>query len=150
MKNKVQVIPVVAKHEILYIPVIRIIGKLQLPINHATSDSNPSAIIANRAFESLPFLAFDNHTSVSIQHQTLMLGVSVSLIDVMDLVDGKSIDKAIQKEGITDLILCDQRTQPKALRRMISLKEKTGLKNVIVYRTLGVQWHPWTLILIQS
>ena len=75
--------------------------------------------------------------SVFMLYALNMLGVSVSLIDVMDLVDGKSIDKAIQKEGITDLILCDQRTQPKALRRMISLKEKTGLKNVIVYRTLS-------------
>ncbi len=73
--------------------------------------------------------------SVFMLYALNILGVSVSLIDTMDLVDGKSIDKAIEKEGITDLILCDQRTTPGALRRMIALKEKTGLKNVIVYRT---------------
>ncbi len=73
--------------------------------------------------------------SVFMLYALNMLGVSVSLIDTMDLVDGKSIDRAIEKEGITDLILCDQRTTSGSLRRMIGLKNKTGLRHVIVYRT---------------
>ena len=63
-----------------------------------------------------------------------MTGASVSMVNVLDLIDADRWEKTIQKEQITDVILCDQnlQLQPELLGRVMQTKDKLGLRNVIV------------------
>ena len=61
-----------------------------------------------------------------------MTGTSVSMLSFMDLGNRETWNKLIEKEGITDLLLCDSLLQPEILRRIINDKNDLGLRNIIV------------------
>ena len=61
-----------------------------------------------------------------------MTGASVSMIYSVDIEDRESWNRMIEKEGITDLLLCDFMLQPEQLHRILSDKEALGLRNIIV------------------
>ena len=66
-----------------------------------------------------------------------MTGASVSLIHCLDLMDVKRWDKMIEKEGITDLVVCDTKITPGLLKRVIDSKEELGIRNIIVLHNTG-------------
>ncbi|MDO5134262.1 MAG: class I adenylate-forming enzyme family protein, partial [Eubacteriales bacterium] len=66
-----------------------------------------------------------------------MTGVSVSVIHYMDLLDTERWDRMIEKEGITDLVLCDRHLTPELLARVAGTKERCGLRNIIVLHDAG-------------
>ena len=72
--------------------------------------------------------------SVFVFYALNMLGVSVSMIHFMDLMDEGNWEKQIQKEKITDMLFCDQRIRPQLLQRILRSKDKLGLRSVIVFR----------------
>ena len=61
-----------------------------------------------------------------------MVGASVSLIGIQDLMDEKRLRKTIEKEALTDLILSDLFMMPDMLLRLTKRKEALGLRHIIL------------------
>ena len=60
-------------------------------------------------------------------------GASVSMIQVMDMLDHDRYKNAVEKEGITDLILSSEEVKPGLLRYIMDTRDELSIKNVIVY-----------------
>ena len=61
-----------------------------------------------------------------------MTGASVSMVHVLDFMDVKRWDKMIEKEGITDIVVCDTKINSVILKKVIDSKEELGIRNIIV------------------
>ncbi len=64
-----------------------------------------------------------------------MLGVSMSAITAEDLVVPKWILRAVEVEGITDLVLPDTIVRPDVLRTILLHRPEVGLRHIIVVET---------------
>ena len=61
-----------------------------------------------------------------------MTGATVSQIYHLDLYDERQINSMIQREGITDLMISEIWAFPLLMKRLMSDREKLGLRNIIV------------------
>ncbi len=64
-----------------------------------------------------------------------MTGAIVSMLHYLDFLETGRFDKMIEKEGITDLILCDRKIDVKLLEDVVSSKKRLGIRNIIVLHT---------------
>ena len=61
-----------------------------------------------------------------------MTGASVSMLHRIDVLVPDALEKAIRKEGITDLVLYDTFLQPSILEGILRKQSELGLRNIIV------------------
>lgn len=60
-----------------------------------------------------------------------MMGVSVSMLDMLFTNDDGKCRSSIEKEGITDLIITDEFINVSVIERFVKKKEECGIRNVI-------------------
>ena len=76
-------------------------------------------------------MSFDG---INLIYSANMTGASVSMIHPVDVIDKDHFTALVENEGITDLILAIDVTEPRVLRRILDSRKKLSLNNVIVYR----------------
>lgn len=64
-----------------------------------------------------------------------MLGVSVSAVSIDDLIVPKWLLRAVEVEGITDLVLPDTIARPDTLHAILMRRPEVGLRHIIVVET---------------
>ena len=80
--------------------------------------------------------------SISMFYALNMTGASVSVIHMFDVLDEERWEKMIEMEGITDIIINDDRIPPDLIQRIIDAKDDTGIRNVILHLSEGHSRRP--------
>ncbi len=70
---------------------------------------------------------------VNMFYGASITGASISMIQVMDMLDHDRYKNAIGKEGITDLILASDAVKPDLLKFVMDTKDSLSIRNVIIY-----------------
>ncbi len=70
---------------------------------------------------------------VNMFYGSSITGASISMIQVMDMLDHDRYKNAIEKEGITDLILASDMVKPELLKFVMDTKDSLSIRNVIMY-----------------
>ena len=70
---------------------------------------------------------------INMLYASDITGASVSMIQAMDMLDHERYKNAIEKEGITDLLLTSDCVKPDLLRYIMDTRDTLSIKNVIVY-----------------
>ena len=78
------------------------------------------------------FVSGRDALSVCTLYGLNMTGASVSLLHELDLLDRGRWSALIQKEGITDLLLLEEKTGAPRLREIMETAEELGLRKVIM------------------
>ncbi len=64
-----------------------------------------------------------------------MVGASVSMLSMFELLDIEGCLESIKQEGITDLIVSDLFAQPDFVSRVLAIRERIGLRNIIIIKS---------------
>ncbi len=64
-----------------------------------------------------------------------MVGASVSMLSPLELLDVEGLFTCIDREKITDLVISDLYAQPPLVTRLLSERERLGLRNIIVMKS---------------